>query len=173
MLYEAEKVIAKIQVEIQAEVNEKNPENFERKYAELEGQNSRFQRKLDQRGRQKWKKVEQRNIKNHKKNNILASTATNSSSSVIKSKLLNKTRNGTINDPLFQAGANNSIHLKKGNVSFSQLERTTTEKLSNSGDAFSNFVNAKLKVDQTFITDNRIERKREAFYAEAVRYDNT
>ena len=34
--YEAEKVIAKIQVEIQAEVNEKNPEKFERKYAELE-----------------------------------------------------------------------------------------------------------------------------------------
>ena len=36
LLYEAEKVIAKIQVEIQAEVNEKNPEKFERKYAELE-----------------------------------------------------------------------------------------------------------------------------------------
>ena len=30
LLYEAEKVIAKIQVEIQAEVNEKNPEKFER-----------------------------------------------------------------------------------------------------------------------------------------------
>ena len=47
------------------------------------------------------------------------------------------------------------------------------EKLMNIGDAFSNFVNAKLKVDQTFITDNRIERKREGFYAKAVRYDNT
>ena len=90
LLYEAEKVIAKIQVEIQAEVNEKNPEKSERKYAELEGQHCRFQRKLDQRRRKKWKKVKERNIKNHEKNNILASTGTNSSSSVIQSKLLKK-----------------------------------------------------------------------------------
>ena len=47
LLYEAEKVIAKIQIEIQAEVNEKNLEKFERKYAELEGKHPRFQRKLD------------------------------------------------------------------------------------------------------------------------------
>ena len=33
LLYESEKVIAKIQVEIQEEFNEKNPEKFERKYA--------------------------------------------------------------------------------------------------------------------------------------------
>ena len=43
----------------------------------------------------------------------------------------------------------------------------------NSEDAFSNFVNAKLKVDETFITDNRIARKNKKSYAEAVRYDNT
>ena len=78
LLYEAEKVIAKIQVEIQAEVNEKNPEKFERKYAELEGQHSRFQRKLDQRRRKKWKKAKERNIKNPPQKNILASTGTNS-----------------------------------------------------------------------------------------------
>ena len=53
LLYEAEKVIAKIKVDIQGEVNEKNPEKFERKYVELEGQHSRFQRKLDQRRRKK------------------------------------------------------------------------------------------------------------------------
>ena len=45
--------------------------------------------------------------------------------------------------------------------------------MSNSGDAFSNFVNAKLKVDETFITDNRIARKNKRSYADAVRYDNT
>ena len=48
-----------------------------------------------------------------------------------------------------------------------------TEKLGNSGDAFSNFVNAKLKVDETFITDNWIARKNKKSYAEAVRYNNT
>ena len=106
LLFEAEKVITKIQVEIQVQVNEKNPEKFERKYAELEGQHSHFQRKLDQRRRKKWKKVKERNIKNHEKNNILASTGTNSSSSIIQSKLVNKTRNKTINDSLFQAVAN-------------------------------------------------------------------
>ena len=84
LLYESEKVIAKIQVEIQAEVNEKNPEKFERKYAELEGQHSLFQRKLDQRRRTKWKKVKERNIKNDEKNNILASIGTNSSLSIIQ-----------------------------------------------------------------------------------------
>ena len=145
-----------------------------KKYAELEGQHSRFQRKLDQRRRKKWKKVKERNIKNHEKNNILASTGTNSSSSIIQSKHLNKTRNENINDSLFQAVANDSIQLKKDNViSFSQLERTATEKLSNSGDAFSNFVNAKLKVDETFKTDSRIARKNKRSYADAFRYDNT
>ena len=44
-------VIAKTQVETQAEVNEKNLENFERKYLELEGQHSRFKRKLEDAGR--------------------------------------------------------------------------------------------------------------------------
>ena len=48
LLYKAEKVIAKIQVEIQAEVNEKKPEKIDRTYAELEGQHSRFQRNLDE-----------------------------------------------------------------------------------------------------------------------------
>ena len=35
--FEAEKVITKIQVEIQVQVNEKNPEKFERKYAGWKG----------------------------------------------------------------------------------------------------------------------------------------
>ena len=93
--------------------------------------------------------------------------------SITQSKLVNKTRNETINDSLFRAVANDSIQLKKGNFSFSQLERTATEKLTNSGDAFSNFVNAKLKVDETFVTDNRISRKNKDLYAGAVNYDNT
>ena len=40
-------------------------------------------------------------------------------------------------------------------------------------DAFSNCVNAELKVDESFITENCIEKKRKKFYAGAVRYDNT
>ena len=43
----------------------------------------------------------------------------------------------------------------------------------NSGDAFSNYVNAKLKVDETFIIDKRTARKRKKSYAEGVTYDNT
>ena len=45
----------------------------------------------------------------------------------------------------------------------------------NSGDfvgAFSNYVNAYLKVDETFIIDNQIARKKKKSYAEAARYDN-
>ena len=76
------------------------------------------------------------------------------------------------NDSLFQAFAKDIIQLKKGNVSFSQLKRTATGKLINSGDAFSNFINLKLKVDETFITDNQISRKKKS-HAEAVRYDST
>ena len=85
-------------------VNEKNSEKFERKFPELERQHSRFQRKLDQRRREKWKNVkEERNIKvmrksKTRKNNILESTGTNSSSLITQSKLVNKTRNETIND---------------------------------------------------------------------------
>ena len=43
----------------------------------------------------------------------------------------------------------------------------------NREDAFSNYVNAKLKVDETFITDNCGSRKMTKSYVEAIRYDNT
>ena len=43
----------------------------------------------------------------------------------------------------------------------------------NSEDAFSNYVNAELKVDESFITENCIGKKRKKSYAGAVRYDNT
>ena len=43
----------------------------------------------------------------------------------------------------------------------------------NRRDAFSNYVNAELKVDQTFITDNTIARKKKKSYVEDVMYDNT
>ena len=67
-----------LRVKIQVEVNEKNPEKNDKKYVELERQHSRFQRKLDQRRRKKWKKAKERNIKNPPQKNILASTGTNS-----------------------------------------------------------------------------------------------
>ena len=39
--------------------------------------------------------------------------------------------------------------------------------------AFSNYVNVKIKIDETFITDNQIVGKKKRSYAEAARYDNT
>ena len=66
-----------------------------------------------------------------------------------------------------------SGQLRKRWCCFSQLKRTATEKLMNSGDAFSNYVNAELKVDETFITDNRTPRRKKRYYAEAVRYKIT
>ena len=63
---------------------------------------------------------------------------------------------------------NSSGQLKKGNVSFSQLTRMATEKLVSSGDAFSNYVNAKSKVDETFTTDNRITRKKKSLMLELL-----
>ena len=79
----------------------------------------------------------------------------------------------SINDSLFRAVAKDSGQVERGNVTFIQLKRTVMEKLMNIGDAFSNFVNAKLKVDQTFITDNRIARKNKKPYVEVVSYENT
>ena len=90
-------------------------------------------------------------------------TRTNSSLLVTQSKLVNKTRNETLNDSFVPAVANDSGQLKKGDVSFSQLKRTATEKLMNSGDVFTNFVNAELKVDEIFTTDNQTARKKEKF----------
>ena len=40
----------------------------------------------------------------------------------------------------------------------------------NSGDAFSNNDNAELKVHETFITDNRIARKKKRSYAKAEEF---
>ena len=99
-------------------------------------------------------------------------TGTNSSLLITQSKLVNKTRNETLNDFFAPAVANDSELLKKGDVSFSQLKEQRP-KLMNSGDAFSNFCNAELKVDEIFTTDKRIARKNKNSYSEAVRYDNT
>ena len=77
----------------------------------------------------------------------------------MQSKLVNKTRNETLNDALVPAVANDIGQSQKGNVSFSELKRTATEKLINSVDVFSNYVNAKLKIYETFIIDNCIARK--------------
>ena len=74
----------------------------------------------------------------------------------MQSKVVNKTRNETLNDSLVQAVANDSGQLSKGNVNFSQLKRTATETLMNSRNAFSNYVDAKLKVGETFIIDNPV-----------------
>ena len=48
---------------------------------------------------------------------------------------------------LVSAVANDSGQLKKGNVS--QLKRTAIDKVMNSGDAFSYYVNAESKADKT------------------------
>ena len=129
---------------------------------ELERQHSHFQKKLDQRRRKKWKKVkEKNNIENQGKKNILESIGTNSSLLSTQSKLVNKTRNETLNYSLVPAVTNDGTHLMK-DVSFSQMRRTATRKLMNSGVAFSNYINAELKVNGTLITDICI-----------ARYDNT
>ena len=129
---------------------------------ELERQHSHFQKKLDQRRRKKWKKVkEKNNIENQEKKNILESIGTNSSLLSTQSKLVNKTRNETLNYSLVPAVTNDGAHLMK-DVSFSQMRRTATRKLMNSGVAFSNYINAELKVNGTLITDICI-----------ARYDNT
>ena len=60
-------------------------------------------------------------------------TGTNSSLLITQSKLVNKTRNEILNDSFAPAVASDSGQLKKGDVSFSQLKRTATEKLMNSG----------------------------------------
>ena len=78
-----------------------------------------------------------------------------------QSKLVNKTRNETLNYSLVPAVTNDGAHLMK-DVSFSQMRRTATRKLMNSGVAFSNYINAELKVNGTLITDICI-----------ARYDNT
>ena len=104
---------------------------------------------------------------------ILFSTRTNSSSLIIQPKLVNKTRNQTLNDSPVPAVANDSGKLEKGNFSFIRVKRTVTEKLMNNWDVFSNSVNGKLKVDETFITDSLNVRKRKKSYAEAVRFDTT
>ena len=107
---------------------------------------------LDQRRRTKWKKVKERNIRNHEQNNILKATGTNSPLLITRSKLVYKTRSKILNDHLVSAVANDSRQLKKGNFSFSQLKRTAIDKVMNSGDAFSYYLNAESKIDTTFIT---------------------
>ena len=61
LLYESEKVIGKIEFEIQEEFNEKSPEKLKQWYADLEKKHSDLQSKLEKRRRKKWKKFIERN----------------------------------------------------------------------------------------------------------------
>ena len=61
LLYESEKVIGKIKVEIQKEFNEKSPEKLKQRYADLEKKHPHLQSNLEQRRRKKWKKFKERN----------------------------------------------------------------------------------------------------------------
>ena len=61
MLCESEKVIRKIEVEIQKEFNENSPEKLRQRYANLEKKHSDLQNKLEQRRRKKWNKFKERN----------------------------------------------------------------------------------------------------------------
>ena len=100
------------------------------------------------------------NVENQRKNNILDTAGKNLSVLSTQAKLVNKARNETLNESLVPAVANDSAHLKKDHVSFSPLKRTATKKVINSGNAFSNYVNAELKVDEIFTMDNRKARKK-------------
>ena len=89
--------------------------------------------------------------------------------------MVNKTRSKTSNNSLVPAVAKDSGQLKKVKVkvSFSQFKITTTEKIMDRKDTFSNYVHAEIKVDETSKTYNCVARKNNRKYAKAVRYFNT
>ena len=113
LLYELEKVIRRIEVEIQKVFNEKSPEKLKQRYADLEKKHSDFQSKLEQRWRKKLKKFKKRyGALNNTKEIITGVGRSEVPSSVMQLSTVNKLENV----PLVELATTTPKHNESSNI---------------------------------------------------------
>ena len=165
LLYEASQVVAKIQIDLDTEIRKINPNNYNQMYTDTKQKYYKYRKKLEVKRSKKWENVREKSGSNSKP------SASSNASYVDK------------NDMLFNVSHSNhsnccdvSENLKDRSDSFlgtnmvsetnvdsnsMQNEKTETESARDEM--------AVIKVNKTFITDNRTARKKkQKTYAQAL-----
>ena len=156
LLHEASQVVAKIQIDLDAEIRKINPNNCNQMYTDTKQKYYKFRKKLEVKRSKKWKNVREKSGSNSKQN------ASSNASNVEKDDmLLNVSHSNHSNccdvsenlkdSPDSFLGTN---MVSETNVDSNRIqnEKTETERSRNEMTV--------VKVNETFITDNRTVRKK-------------
>ena len=143
LLVESEKVIAKIEIDINNQLNEEYSTDASKKRAELERRNQNYRRELQQRRRNKWKIF---NTKYQKSDRSRIQMAEQNPNEV-------KTPSKNTQELKLTSGIENHVNC----VSFFENKALKFEKQE------------QMSIDNMWITDNREEQKKKRSYAEVTR----
>ena len=82
LMYEPDQVIAKIEVEIQEELKEEDPNRFRKKISHLENKHANFHKVLEKRGSKKWQEFKTTTKSRIQKNITLMEKVTKNNDSI-------------------------------------------------------------------------------------------
>ena len=94
LLYEASQVVAKIQIDLDAEIRKINPKNYDQKYTDTKQKYYKYQKKLEVKRSKKQKNMREKSGSNSKQNassNALNVDKNNSSDSFLGTKMVSET----------------------------------------------------------------------------------
>ena len=75
LLYVSSQVVAKVQIDLDAEIRKINPKNYDQKYTDTKQKYYKYWKELEDKGSKKWKNVREKLVSNSKEN--ASSNATN------------------------------------------------------------------------------------------------
>ena len=153
LLYVSSQVVAKVQIDLDAEIRKINPKNYDQKYTDTKQKNYKYWKELEDKRSKKWKNVREKLVSNSKEN--ASSNATNVDKDSV---LLNVSHNnysdccdvkGNLKDSFLRTNMISEANVDSNNI---QDENTRTESVIDK-------INV-VKVNETFITDNHTARKK-------------
>ena len=162
LLYESEKVIRKIEVEIQREFYEKSPENLKQRYANLKKKYFDLKSKLEERRRKKWKKFKGRNNALNNIMEILTGVGgSNVPSSVSQLSTISQSENVSLVESAITTLKQNESSNITGTVD--NICTSSGIKMTEAPDIDNVLLKVKSiqgRVNESFIMDNRTLRKK-------------
>ena len=150
LLHEANQVVAKIQIDLDAEIRKINPKNYDQKYTDTKQKYFKYRKKLEVKRSKKWKNVREKSGSNSKQN--ASSNAPNVDKDTMLLKVSHKNHNDCCyvrenlkDSPDSFLGTN---MVSEANVHNNKIKNENT-KIESAIDEM-----AVVKVNETFITDN-------------------
>ena len=165
LLHEANQVVAKIQIDLDAEIRKINPKNYDQKYTDTKQKYFKYRKKLEVKRSKKWKNVREKSGSNSKQN--ASSNAPNVDKDTMLLKVSHKNHNDCCyvrenlkDSPDSFLGTN---MVSEANVDNNKIKNENT-KMESAVDEMT-----VVKVNETFITDNRpVRKKKQKTYAQSV-----